>query len=205
MSRAQQPGVKAMLRLFTLMFQTDLNKLPSALSIFQDLNKRFNIHSAHCPKCNSKALAWHDSYDRNLVAYECGEVETNWVAIRVAECQACYSTHAILPEVLVPYKQYGILFILYVLKAYYFRNETVASLCERFGIAIATLYAWKKRYLSHKTLHLGKLEKYLHTQDQHLSQPGAACSTGFFYVFFQKFGFSFMQYSPSMATRSDGP
>jgi transposase-like protein len=48
----------------------------------------------------------------------------------------------------VPHKSYSILFILHVLKAYFFREETVAALCLRYGIGVATLYAWKKQYWS---------------------------------------------------------
>lgn len=193
-----------MIRLFAILHKINLNELPSAMSILKSINKAFHIHGAHCPKCKAKGhLTFHDGYSRNLVAYENGEIEENLIIARRVICSSCNTTHAILPDVIVPYKSYSIMFILQVLKAYFFRKESVAALCARFGIAVSTLYAWKKRYLTHKTLNLGKLEKYLHTQDPHLSEPEKICFTNLLYSFFQKFGFSFLQYS--YATQSGSP
>lgn len=159
-----------MIRLFTILHKTNLNELPDALSIFKAIDKSFHIHSAHCPNCKTKGrLAFHDEYSRNLVAYENKGVQENLITVGRVICSACEETSAILPDAIVPYKSYSIIFILHVLKAYFFRKETVAALCERFGIAVSTLYAWKKRYLS--------------------------CFTDLLHCFFQRLGFSFLQYA----------
>lgn len=192
-----------MIRLFTFLYKTDLTKLPDTLSLFCEIDKSFHIDSAHCPECKSTGhLTMHDDYQRNLVAYENGSVQENQVKVRRVECSSCSTTSAILPDVIVPHKTYSIMFILHVLKAYYFRKETVVALCSRFGIAVATLYAWKKRYLIHKMIYLGKLERYFHEQDPHLSKPVEVFFTDFLASFFKQFGFSFLQYTKAAQTDS---
>jgi len=191
-----------MLRLFTILYKLDFSKFPTALSLYNAVDQGFHLHSAHCPKCKAKGhLSLHDSYRRYLVVYENGAVQVDWITVRRVKCSSCDTTSAILPDVIVPYKTYSILFILQVLRAYFFKEDTVTALCSRFGIAVATLYAWKKRYLSHKALDLGKLEKYLFQRDPHLRDSLAACSDGFLHAFFQRFGFSFLQHS--LATEYD--
>jgi ribosomal protein S27AE len=196
-----------MIRLFQILFKTDLSKLPSAMALFNEQYKQFKLHNTRCPACGTVGrLGYHCDYGRNLVAYEDGAVKPDRVSIKRVWCSSCGRTSAILPDVIVPYKQYSIMFILCVLKAYYFRTETVTALCERFCIAVQTLYGWKKRYLSQKKLDLGALEKYLHDQDPHLKHPEMVCFTDLLYGFFRKFNFSFLQHSKAMAqtTKSGG-
>ena len=191
-----------MIRLFTILYKLDLNKNYSVISLFRDVEKSFHLHSAHCPKCKAKGhLSFHDNYGRNLVTYENEHVQENHIIIRRVYCSSCDKTSAILPDIIVPHKSYSILFILYVMKVYFFKTMTVAALCSHFGISVATLYAWKKQYLSHKKLDLGKLEKYLFKQDPHLSEPITIFRSDFLHDFFQRFGFSFLQYA--RATISD--
>jgi hypothetical protein len=182
--------------------------LPSAIDIFNAASKAFNIYREPCPHCKSKGcLSYYDGYERNLVAYENKTVQENRVTVDRYECSCCNKTHGGLPDVIIPFKSYSIIFILHVLKAYFFKreSETVAALCDRFGIAVSTLYAWKQRYLKHKTLYLGKLEKYLHMQDPHLSQPEQVCLTDILSGFFQRFGFSFLQYSANIKESRSHP
>ena len=191
-----------MIRLFAFLYKLDFKQLPSTVSLFRAIDKGFRLHSAHCPKCKAKGrLNYHDSYGRDLVAYENGSVQENLIAIRRVYCSSCETTSAILPDVIVPHKSYSILFILCVLRAYFFKEMPVAALCSHYGIGVATLYAWKKQYLFHKMLDLGKLEKYLFERDPHLLRPLDVFLSSFLHSFFQRFGFSFLQHS--LATVSD--
>lgn len=83
---------------------------------------------------------------------------THTVTVQRCRCGSCGHTHALLPATLVPYSSYSLRFILSVLRAYFLRTDTVAGICERVGIAISTLYRWKKLFLTHKQLWLGVLE-----------------------------------------------
>ena len=169
--------------------------MPTALDLFNEAYKKFNIYKSHCPKCKTKGcLKDHSEHGHNLVDYYNNSVQENRVEIQRLSCPICKRTMSVLPDILIPRKSYCIVFILIVLKAYFFRTESVEALCRRFGISTSTLYVWKKRYLAHKTLNLGKLEKYFYKQDPHLKEPCNICFTPFLHDFFSLFGFSFLQY-----------
>jgi len=84
--------------------------------------------------------------------------------------------------------------MLTVLIAYFERNTTVCVVCQQYGIAVSTLYAWKHRLLDHKELALGALLS--------LKKPALVFLRDLFgsdqvfdYLsgFFSRYGFSFMQ------------
>ena len=179
----------------------DVNTLPTALGLFEAIYNNFNIHKMCCPECKAKGcLKFHAKYGHNLVDYIDNFLQEDPVGIYRVLCSACGKTSAVLPDLFVPHKSYSILFIMKVLKAYYFRTESVVNLCERYGIAVSTLYAWKKRYNIHKTLYLGKLAKYFYQKDPHLTGGPNICFTSFLHDFFNKFGFSFLQFSKAAET-----
>jgi hypothetical protein len=107
---------------------------------------------------------------------------------------SCKTTHALLPDIIIPYSPYSLRFMLTVLVAYFERNTTVLDVCTYFGIAVSTLYEWKHRMLEHKDLLLGILAS--------LKEPAHAFLSGFIDSFrlldqlkdfFSRYGFSFMQ------------
>lgn len=187
-----------MIRLFTIIYHVDLDKLPSASKLFHSVTKQFCIQKAICPMCKEgKNLEWHDTYKRNLVSYEDKQICEETVMIKRTICPSCKHTHALIPDVLIPFKTYGILFILSVLKAYFFRRQSkqnVIQICDHFGIAHATLYAWKRRYLKHKKIFLGAVEKYISKRDPHLNNPPDKPFFDYLHLFFSQFGCSFLQY-----------
>jgi hypothetical protein len=178
----------------------DANKFPTALSLFKAIYRSFNIHAELCPGCKAKwHLKFHSEYGHNLVDYIDNSLQQgNRVSISRVLCMSCGKTLAVLPDLFVPRKSYCILFILKVLNAYYHRTESVAALCERYEIAVTTLYVWKKRYITHKTINLGKLAKYFYPEDPHLSEKPNICFTSFLRDFFYQFGFSFLQFSKAL-------
>ena len=176
----------------------DANEFPTALSLFKAIYRSFNIYAEHCPGCNANGfLKFHAEYGHNLSDYIDNSLQEGRVNISRLLCWSCGRTFAVLPDLFVPRKSYSILFILKVLKAYYFRKETVEALCRRYDISVSTLYVWKKRYLTHKSIYLGKLAKYFYQEDPHLSESCNICFTSFLRVFFSRFGFSFLQFSKS--------
>lgn len=192
-----------MIRLFTILYKLDFTKLPSARSIFKAVDKRLNTATEHCPICGTRGgMSGHDAYEHDLVEYGPGGLTDDRITVRRVICKSCDKTSAVLPDVLIPHKSYNIIFILTVLKAYYFRKEPVAMVCARYGISVSTIYAWKRRYLSHKCLHLGRLEKYLFYEDPHIAKPSDICFTEFLCDFFRRFGFSFLQYKEATESGS---
>ena len=190
-----------MIRLFTILFCMDINTLSTVFSLYEAIYNVFNIHKTQCPKCKAKGcLKFHAKYSHNLVDYVDNLIQGDPVCIYRALCLSCRKTSAVLPDIFVPHKSYSIVFIVKVLKAYYFRTESVVKLCDRYGIAVTTLYAWKKRYLIHKILKLGKLAKYFYPEDPHLTVEPNICFTSFLRDFFDQFGFSFLQFSRAAET-----
>lgn len=147
-----------------------------------------------CPKCGAKHPIWtyHGAYSRYLISYQNGIV-TDTIDITRITCSSCKGTHAILPEIIVPFSSYSLLFILQVLKGYFMSKESVQSLCERYQISISTLYEWKSLFLIHKKLWLGILEDiYQDSLDFLLSFPRMNTSDRL-HDFFSKNNISFLQ------------
>lgn len=196
-----------MVRLFVFLVKLDIHKLKTAAGIYHAAMKDFNIHAEPCPGCGAKGhLSWHDEYSHHLADYYDGKLQEGSVAIRMVSCSSCRQTHthAVLPDLFIPYKSYSILFIMLVLRASILRTDSVASLCARYGISTSTFYSWKKRYCTHKSLHLDKIEKYLFEKDPHLTGKTPIYATSFLYDFFRRFCFSFLQYSAYPKTTGSG-
>lgn len=147
-----------------------------------------------CPHCGAKRPYWsyHDSYDRYLISYENKTVITDIVSITRIKCSSCKHTHALLPEIIVPYSSHGLLFILAVMREY-FSKVKISDICEKYQISVATLYSWKKIFLIHKQLWFGILENIY--QDSMLflySIPNSGTSQKLSEFFLQT-GYSFLQ------------
>ena len=111
-----------------------------------------------CPKCGTTGrLAPHGSYTRYLVTHDDGVVTTSLLEVKRFKCPSCRATHALLPDVLIPYGTYSLRFKLTVLLAYFERSMTVGAICSHFAIAISSLYTWLKQFGEHKELLLGVL------------------------------------------------
>ena len=130
----------------------------------------FDPKRATCPVCRSSGnCVTHKTYDRYLVDYHHGKIECSTIHVTVIRCDSCGHYHAILPDVIIPYKSYSLNFILTVLTLYFSGQQTVRSLCERFGIEPPTLYRWKSQFLLHRKLWLGILEAQIQSAREFLS------------------------------------
>ena len=188
-----------MIRLFTSLCKSVLEKM-SDEAIFQEATDDFRYHNERCPGCGAEGkLSPYGDYSRYLVSHDGEEVLESRVSPLRFECVSCGITHALLPDIIVPYSQYSLRFMLTVLVAYFDRNTTVLAVCASYGIAVSTLYAWKHRLLEHKNLLLGVLAS--------LKEPVQVFLRGLFISlrpsdqlcgFFRRYGFSFMQ------NRTDG-
>ena len=183
-----------MVMLFTILYKTDFKRLPSGIELFHMLSEQFRPETAPCPSCGTYGrMKAHDSYWRFLIDYD-GTVQENIVRIKRVICTICDSTHALLPDVLVPHKSFCILFILKVLKEY-FHTRAATAICNKYSIAVSTLYAWIDRYLTHVSIDLGVLESILLNCTRWLTNASDICRSDAPYDFFSRFGFSFLQHS----------
>jgi hypothetical protein len=190
---------KLMIRLFVSQCKTILERLtinePDE-SLFQTSTCAYNPYTGTCPKCGVQGkLSAYGEYARFLVSIVKTQSKESRIKPLRFKCTQCRSTHALLPDIIVPYSPYSLRFIISFLIAYFERETTVAALCERYGVAVSTLYRWKKRLLSHKSLLLGAMRDreetapvFIHTLLSRMEILSAQIRK-----FFQTHGFSFMQ------------
>jgi len=195
-----------MIRLFTALCKKMLENL-SDESIFQETADVKDYYDGKCPFCGANGkLSPYGAYTRGLVSHGKGKTTQTRVDINRFICDSCGATHGLLPDILVPYSPYTLRFKLNVLIAYFERETTVVKICEHFGIAVSTLYEWKKCLLLHKQLLLGVIID--------MKKPALA----FLYEllnshrlsdillgFFRKYAWSFLQVRSKSATYSNTP
>jgi len=176
-------------------------------AIFQYTTNIFHYRDYACHNCGAIGkLSSYGEYSRNLIQYINGKTDEQRIKPLRFECTSCEKTHALLPDILVPYSPYNLRFMLIVLIAYYERNTTVVKLCERFGIAVSTLYEWKKRMLAHKELMFGMLKSMKESASVFLKGLLEAPDLSErLYDFFNRYGLSFMQSKPNLTTQSRPP
>ena len=195
-----------MIRLFTALCKSFLKEL-SEWQIFSESTDGFSHIGEVCPKCGAKGnLSGYGDYGRGLTSYEGGQIVYRLISVLRYLCASCKATHALLPDIVVPYSPYSLLFMLAALIAYYERSSTVAEVCSRFGIAVSTIYEWKDRIALHKDLMLGVLIS--RKQRSHSYILGILSSTDLSDTlrrFFRKYGFSFMQRRSISASRGRPP
>jgi len=93
-----------------------------------------------------------------------------------------------------------------VLIAYYEREATVVDICSIFGIAVSTLYEWKKLIVAHKEFMLGVLiSRKTPALSFMRSLLGSGNISDILHRFFRKYAFSFMQGASASAAHSVPP
>ncbi|HBG01341.1 MAG TPA: transposase [Firmicutes bacterium] len=100
-------------------------------------------------------------YPRFLIGFDSGIVCCHSIMVTRFMCQSCRSTHALLPEFVIPFKSHSLFFVLAVLKDYFLSSLTVSQLCAKYEIPPATLYSWKAAFLKDKRIWLGALQDTL--------------------------------------------
>ena len=151
-----------MIRGFDLLCKINF-EIYSISHLFQYAMTTLDVQDYNCPKCGTRHPNWtkHDSYSRFLIGFHKRKVDSEVVCVIRYRCQSCRSTHAFLPEFVIPFKSHSLFFVLAVLKDLFIRSLTVNEICTKYDISVATLYAWKKAFLKDKKLWLGILEDML--------------------------------------------
>jgi len=195
-----------MLRLFTALCNS-LLEIISDDDIFDDISNGFNHYDKTCPYCGTVGkMALYGNYERGLTYLKSSRVTDSRLRLLRVKCESCTVSHAVLPDIIIPYGRYCLSFVLKALIMYFERKATVVNICAELGIAVSTLYEWKKRMLLHKELMLGLLiSKKTHVlaflqgllKKRNLSK--SLCG------FYHKYGFSFMQNRSNVAMRSHPP
>jgi transposase-like protein len=195
-----------MIRLFSALCKTLLEHF-SDLNIFEESADIYVHHDKGCPRCGATGkLSPYGGYFRWLVFRWKRKNTDIRVWVRRFKCEACGATHALLPDILVPYSIYSLNFKLTVLIAYFERDCTVEAICAEYGIAVSTLYEWLKRLTAHKDLMIGVMmsrkTRGLEFLRELVSSDDLSESLS---SFSGKHGFSFMQGNCQITTKSNPP
>ena len=132
----------------------------SSKSLFLDFMGSFNPETEVCPICHSKGnCKIHGTYSRSIIDIIHGKPAYQEISVTRILCESCGHTHAILPDTIIPYSQYGIFFILRVLSEYFTHLKTVVALCGTYNITPSMLYRWRDLFLQNRSVWLRVLEQ----------------------------------------------
>lgn len=93
-----------------------------------------NLSGTACPGCGRAGdFGGHGLYGRNIVRK--GREER--VEVRRVRCRGCRSTHAVIPDGVIPYRAYAVAFVLAVLAAWA-SGVSNADVRNKFGISEPT-------------------------------------------------------------------
>lgn len=150
-----------MIRVFDA-FSKSFLQIKSDLMIFNHFMDTFQVNKVTCPHCGAKYnCTFFSTYSRNMITFE-NRINTCYtLSVTRVICNSCNVTHAVLPDILIPYGSYSLSFILTTLRAYFLGSKTITSLCDYFQISVSTLYGWIKLFKAQKLLWLGLLEDAL--------------------------------------------
>ena len=118
---------------------------------------KFQPELETCPICGSAGNCHiHDYYGRSIIDFQDGKRQKSDLCVMRVFCDSCEHAHAILPDVIIPYSSYSLLFILRLL-GQYFAGFNMEQLCERYQISQNQFYKWLALWKSHKQEWLGLL------------------------------------------------
>jgi hypothetical protein len=196
-----------MIRLFAALCKTLLEITSTDEQLFHKAIAGFSAYDAQCHNCGAVGkLVAHGDYSRNLVSFEDDQPVDNWVSPPRYLCVSCETSHALLPDIVIPYGRYSLRFRLIALIAYFEGAMTVRAICDYFVIAGSTLYRWKDNLLEHKDLMLGLLIGRVKNGLAFLNDLFESSSlSNRLQDFFRRYAFSFMQYQSAPTARSRPP
>lgn len=110
----------------------------------------YSFFDYQCPKCGARhSFTRHGSYARNVCFIDADQniVEQKLTVLRV-KCSSCNSTHAILPNDIIPYYIYSFSFILSILTKYYSKEHSIPALSTIFSISFQLIYIFIAKFSS---------------------------------------------------------
>ena len=133
------------------------NTILSVRDLFRQSLEQSPLFLLVCPYCGAKGTCKkRGSYERNLVTFSDGKTEVVRLRIPRVQCP-CGKSHALLPDLIVPYLSYSLPLVLSILSDYFKRRLTIRGICEKYLLSPPLIYRFKKLFLLHKKQWLGAL------------------------------------------------
>ena len=122
--------------------------------IFKEYMDRLRPGVETCPCCGCRGkMRIHAYYGRSLVGISGDRPVKEDLCVCRLICPQCRhsTTHAILPDPIIPYRRHSLFFILRVLAEHAIRLRSVERICEVYGISVRTFYRWERLFHDHRT------------------------------------------------------
>ena len=168
----------------------------SSDSLFSAFMDSYSHTMQECPSCHSKGnFIPHGFYKRNIIDFTGGKATYHKISVKRLKCQSCGHTHAVLPDLIVPYAQYSLFFLLRILGEYFLRLKTISEICLVYSITPSMLYRWKALFLCYMADWLPLLQRLETSPSRFLKRLCFLQDfSGYFsYPFFRLTGVSFLQ------------
>lgn len=173
---------------------------------FHVFMEKFCPDQERCPFCGAVGMCCiYKYYKRYIIDYYDGRVVASTLRVTRVIC-SCGHTHAILPDFIIPYRQYSLPFILHVLRVHLSRTMTFKKILDTFGVSRQLLGQWMRAFMGHKDLWLGSLDSHAISAPVFLGQLlDTDPFSGFSHGFYLKTLFSFLQAHPNPANCCQSP
>lgn len=126
------------------------NSNSSGFSVVSNALNNIQLGREVCPNCGCVGNCRpHASYERWLIDFEDRAPVVHRIVIPRVIC-SCGATHAILPDPIIPYDQYSLFYIIFVLAIYSCHLMTIETICNRYMITPGMLYRWLRIYSEHR-------------------------------------------------------
>lgn len=184
-----------MIRKFSI-FSKLVRMKTSSAALFHAYMENFKVGQEECPVCHIKGCCRrYAEYHRYMLDFTHEKTTTYTLSIVRVKCENCNHTHAILPDFIVPYREYSLIFILKVLMEYFLHTKPVTALCEKYQITPSMLYRWKTLFFLHHFLWMQCLEDSLKLYPASFLKEILcdSCWPNFLSDFFLSFEISFLQ------------
>lgn len=130
------------------------------LAAYKEYTKKLDLFQVECNFCHVKGCCVKDGhYSRNYLLRK-KDLDGAGTKIRIQRvlCRDCNHSHALLPEEIIPYGQFSIVFIFWVLAAYYLEEKSMNAICKAYNISVQQLKRWKKTFIAQKQRYLGVMK-----------------------------------------------
>lgn len=130
----------------------------SGFEVFSETISSIRLADEVCPTCGLKGgCSPLGSYERYLIDFEDSAPKCRQLKVPRLIC-CCGASHAILPDPIIPYKQYSLFYILLVLAVHYCNILSVTRICDTYMITERTLSRWIALYREHRKEWQGLLD-----------------------------------------------
>lgn len=97
------------------------------------------FNNCTCPKCGAKKFHRHASYRRYIITAYDNIPDVTFIDILRVQCVSCKSTHAILPNDIIPFALHTTPVFLYMLKLYIIDQYSLNQAAKRAGVSVSLL------------------------------------------------------------------